>query len=114
MTEEFLRLELVNGYKFRTLEPISLTTSEGVPVRVPEGFITDLASVPRCLWWWFPPHGKWALASVVHDFMYDNAINSKEDADNTFFKLLRAYGVPKTKAKVMYWAVRIFGRGRYR
>lgn len=112
--EEFLRLELVEGYRFKTLEPVRLSSRAGVRVHVPVGFITDLASVPRCLWWWFPPHGKWAVASVVHDYMYEQAISTKEDADNTFFKLLRIYGVPKTKARLMYWAVRLFGRGNYK
>ncbi len=114
MAEEFLRLELVNGYKFKTLVPIRMISFNGVPISVPVGFVTDLASVPRGLWWWLPPHGKWALASVVHDFMYENAISTKKDADYTFFKLLRIYGVPKTKARLMYWAVRLFGRGKYK
>lgn len=109
-----LRLELLNGYQFKTIEQKHFVSAGGIPVCVPAGFVTDLASVPRVLWWWFPPHGKWATASAVHDYMYANAISTKKDADKTFFVLLRAFGVPRLKARAMYLAVRVFGKGKYK
>jgi hypothetical protein len=41
-----------------------------VPIIVPRGFVTDLASIPRPLWSWLPPDGPWAKAAVIHDFLY--------------------------------------------
>ena len=40
-------------------------------VRVPKGFVTDFASIPRGLWnLWPPASGKYAKAAVVHDVLY--------------------------------------------
>jgi hypothetical protein len=38
-------------------------------IRVPPGFSTDLASVPRSLWWLISPTDL-ARAAVIHDFLY--------------------------------------------
>lgn len=90
--------------KLRTIETIV----------VPQGFITDLASVPRILWSIFPPHGEYAKAAIVHDYMYDNAIGSKAEADLVFLEGLEVLNVPKWKRKVLYTAVRLFGKGKYK
>lgn len=37
---------------------------------VPPGFVTDLASVPRFVWSFYPPDGPWAKAAIIHDFLY--------------------------------------------
>lgn len=37
---------------------------------VPAGFVTDLASVPRMVWSFYPPDGPWAKAAIIHDFLY--------------------------------------------
>lgn len=37
---------------------------------MPAGFVTDLASVPRVVWSFYPPDGPWAKAAVIHDFLY--------------------------------------------
>lgn len=37
---------------------------------VPPGFVTDLASVPRAVWSFYPPDGPWAKAAIIHDFLY--------------------------------------------
>jgi len=36
----------------------------------PKGFVTNLASVPRWLWWLIPPDGIFMVASIFHDFFY--------------------------------------------
>lgn len=38
-------------------------------VNVPEGFVTDLASVPRAFWEIMRPEGRYAYAAVVHDYL---------------------------------------------
>lgn len=37
---------------------------------VPPGFVTDLASVPRFVWSFYPPDGPWAKAAIIHDYLY--------------------------------------------
>lgn len=75
---------------------------------VPRGFRTDLASVPRILWSLFPPFGSHTQAAVVHDYLYRIEYDKKE-ADLIFYYLMLNYGTYLWKAKIMYWAVRLFG-----
>lgn len=82
-------------------------------IHVPEGTVTDLASVPRVLWFIFPPHGKYAKAAIVHDYLYAQAIGTKAWADLVFLEAMEVLGVPRTRRRLMYWAVRLFGRGAY-
>ena len=39
-------------------------------ITIPAGFVTDLASIPRLVWSFYPPDGPWVKAAVVHDFLY--------------------------------------------
>ena len=80
---------------------------------VPKGFTSDFASVPRGLWNMFPPWGQSFRAAVVHDHMYATAYKTKKIADKIFYTNLRRSGVGYIKAKAMYRAVRLFGRGSY-
>ncbi|EEA3737075.1 DUF1353 domain-containing protein [Salmonella enterica] len=43
----------------------------------------------------------------------DNALRTKKEADKIFLDGMTVLGVPKWKRTVMYWAVRLFGRGDY-
>ncbi|ECE7748109.1 DUF1353 domain-containing protein, partial [Salmonella enterica subsp. enterica serovar Ngili] len=51
--------------------------------------------------------------AIIHDYLYDNALRTKEEADLIFLDGMRVLGVPKWKRTVMYHAVRMFGKGRY-
>lgn len=75
--------------------------------------IADLASVPRIFWTLLPPDGKYAKAAIIHDYLYDNALRTKKEADLIFLDRMTVLGVPKWKRIVMYLAVRWFGRGMY-
>ena len=57
---------------------------EYAPVRVPIGFVTDFASVPRLFWSLLRPDGLYAYAAVVHDYLYWEQPIAKEKADNIF------------------------------
>ncbi|EHT7329390.1 DUF1353 domain-containing protein, partial [Salmonella enterica] len=54
-----------------------------------------------------------AKAAIIHDYLYDNALRTKKEADLIFLDGMTVLGVPRLKRKVMYWAVRVFGRGSY-
>ncbi|EKP8882834.1 DUF1353 domain-containing protein, partial [Salmonella enterica] len=41
------------------------------------------------------------------------ALRTKKEADKIFLDGMTVLGVPKWKRTVMYWAVRVFGRGNY-
>ncbi|EBH4413765.1 DUF1353 domain-containing protein, partial [Salmonella enterica] len=82
-------------------------------IEVPAGFITDLATIPRIFWILLPPDGKYAKAAIIHDWMYDNALRTKKEADLIFLDGMTVLDVLKWKRTIMYWAVRLFGRGMY-
>ncbi|ECC9619356.1 DUF1353 domain-containing protein [Salmonella enterica subsp. diarizonae] len=75
--------------------------------------MTDLASVPRIFWTLLPPDGKYAKTAIIHDYLYDNALRTKKEADLIFLGGMTVPGVPKWKRIVMYLAVRWFGWGMY-
>lgn len=109
-------LRIVDEYTFELTSPFEFhlgSYPSKEVIRVPAGFVTDLASVPQILWWVFPPHGKWAKAAIVHDYMYVKAYKTKAYADNAFLEGMEVLGVPYLVRKTMYWAVRLFGRGNY-
>lgn len=82
-------------------------------VTVPSGFVTDGASIPRILWVFASPSGELFEAAIVHDYMYENSIQSKEAADLAFYLTALHFKVTPWKAKLAYYAVKLLGRGRY-
>jgi len=82
----------------------------GIRVHVPGGYKTDFASVPRGLWNFFPPWGRYAKAAVIHDFLCDDGtLCSRFLADAIFRELMWRLGVPWYVRLPVYWAVRIYG-----
>lgn len=108
-------LEMLDDYRWRLVEPFEfwLTDNPDDVIYVPEGYVTDLASVPRLLWTLFPPHGRYAKAAIIHDWLYDNALRMKAEADRIFLDAMTVLGVPRWRRRVMYLAVRLFGKGKY-
>ena len=125
-------LEMLDNYRWRLVEPFDYYTQEPcsgmrwewfkvdsntqakrIWIDVPADYITDLASVPRVLWSVFPPHGRYAKAAIVHDYLYSNALGTKQWADSVFLEAMTVLNVPRWRRTAMYWAVRLFGRGKY-
>ena len=99
-------------------------------IRCTKGFVTDLASVPRVIWWLIAP---WdiARAAIIHDLLYKTIrqyrvkansglgrenyeliIAAKKTADNVFLMAMKDAepSVPKWKIYAAYYAVVLFGR----
>ncbi|EHA0572220.1 DUF1353 domain-containing protein [Salmonella enterica] len=108
-------LEMLAHYTWRVYEPFEfyLSDDNSDVIEVPAGFVTDLASVPRIFWTLLPPDGKYAKAAIIHDYLYDNALRTKQEADLIFLDGMTVLGVPHWKCTIMYLAVRWFGRGMY-
>lgn len=75
------------------------------------GYQTDFASVPEKLQWLYTPQGKYSRSSVIHDFMYDNACYTKEQADETFLRAMKYDGVDFITRRLFYLAVKYYGEG---
>ena len=110
-------LRMLDDYRWQVLAPFEYHVGSypsNTVISVPVGTVTDLATVPRLLLALFPPHGRYAKAAIVHDFLYAQAIGSKAYADRTFLEAMEVLGVSRFTRMVMYWTVRLFGRGNYR
>ena len=121
-------------------EDIDVKPLEAVGVKCPahrvtctKGFVTDLASVPRGIWWLIAP---WdiARAAIIHDLLYKRIRQyrlkfediddpnveqiqrtyklAKKAADDVLLKgmLDASPSVPKWKIYSAYYAVVLFGR----
>lgn len=78
-------------------------------ISVPEGFITDLASIPWFVRWLISVVGKHAQAGTLHDFMYQKKLYLRVRCDEIFLESMCVLGVPKWKRLMMHRAVRLFG-----
>jgi hypothetical protein len=80
------------------------------PIVVPQGFQTDFASVPRIPLAYLLAGGTADASAVVHDWLYRYGKCTKRQADEVFLEAMAAEGVPWWRARLMYRAVRMFGR----
>ena len=130
-------LERALSYQNEEMEESAL---QSVGVKCPaskitckKGFVTDLASVPRAIWWLISP---WdiARAAIIHDLLYkrireyraenediddpniETVVNNyeaaKKAADDVFLMAMEDAepAVPSWKMKAAYYAVVLFGR----
>ena len=78
-------------------------------IDVPNGTITDFASVPRIFWTILPPYGEYTQAAVLHDYLYQTHLRSKKESDKIFLEAMGVLNVPSWKKYIMYEAVNLFG-----
>jgi hypothetical protein len=85
-------------------------------VVIPEGFVSDLASVPNLLRWLIPSYGRHTQAAVLHDRLYrhDDHDYTRSQSDRMFYEAMLALGVWKPRAWIMWLAVRVGGRWAWR
>lgn len=109
--------EVGGGNKWRMNDPLVVTwqgrSYQGIVERriiVPAGFVHDFSSVPRLFRSLIPQMGRQNRPSIVHDYLYQNRIGDRADADLLFFDCMRAEGVGLIRAPLMYLAVRVGGR----
>ncbi len=80
---------------------------------VPQGFVTDFASVPR-IPVVFELVGEYGhAAATVHDYLYSTGKFSRSECDDIFFRCLRDSGISKWRAYLMWSGVRVFGAKHY-
>lgn len=100
------------GNVFRTVCKNKIVFEERTFV-IPAGFESDGASVPRFFWRIiFPPLDHRAIrAGVAHDWIYRNQPPgwTRKDADRMFRQFLIEDGLPKFRARLAYWGVRLGG-----
>lgn len=89
------------------LDDQEYTSEAGTEFKVPKGFQTDFASVPKPLWALFSPFGKYTQAAVLHDWLYKgNGVSSRKEADALFYEA----GVSSAMQKISMWIMWLFVR----
>ena len=100
--------------KFELTSPM-VVDWDGWEVEVPEGFLTDFASVPRGARPIFTGFDKTREPAIFHDYLYSKGGDipagtyTRKAADIAFKVFMIAAHVPKWKIFMMYRAVRGFG-----
>jgi uncharacterized protein DUF1353 len=78
-------------------------------VRVPIGFVTDFASIPRIFWSALPPDGLYTYPAIVHDFLYWEQTVSRSEADAILRYAMEDFRVGARTIDVIYAGVRAGG-----
>lgn len=122
-----LELEFIDGHNWKVTEPFEYCLGDEASsrrVRIPAGFITDFASVPRGLWNILPPAGPYGKAAVIHDWLYQKRRISYVDehgrvfgvsyadralADATLEEGMEVLGVGRLTRWAVYHGVRVGG-----
>ena len=81
----------------------------GDVIEVPEGFITDFASVPRLIQWIVPRWGKYGNAAIIHDWLYWQQEMPRREADLILLEAMAVMKVFPPLKHMIYCAIRIFG-----
>ena len=126
-TTSELNIDEINALKGVGIK-VKRETNKTETISVPTGFVTDLASVPRAMWWLIAPFDV-ARAAIIHDLLYKTIRQyrwkkkDKEDAD--LIKLAKLASdkvfllgmqdadpkVPGYKIYLSWKAVDLFGNG---
>ena len=84
-------------------------------ITVPVGFKFDFCSVPTLLQGFIPRSGMfYDRATCLHDWLYGTWITDRKEADRLFYEAMLDDHVPKSRAWIMYRAVRAFGGSAWR
>lgn len=96
------------------------TDDENDLIKVPKGFETNFASIPRLFWSIYPPTGggtkgtKYGKASVLHDYLYDTKKYRRKECDKIFLEAMKAMKVNFFTRYLFYYCVRLFGAKNYK
>lgn len=71
---------------FLVTHPLRYSTNDGRhEIVVPIGFVSDLASIPKALWWWQSPHEATMAPAIIHDYLYWEQSCTKDEADAVMY-----------------------------
>ena len=93
------------------MEDFIVDTDIAGSILVPAGFMCDLNSIPRFLWWASTP-ADYAEAGVVHDWAYRGNL-PRDKADEVYRELLITLGMSHKRADLRYAALRYLGWRAY-
>lgn len=101
-------------YHYQTCSPIKFEVNHQ-RFEIPAHFQTDLASIPKIIWpIMAPAHSSLIRPAIAHDWFYRKTCEfTRLQTDLIFYHMLINDGVSRTRARLMYYAVRLFGWNYY-
>lgn len=99
------------NYQMRLEKSFTFVDCQGIERTIPEGFITDGASIPRRFWEEIgsPFTGNYVDAAIAHDYCSQYFIGTSGDCNRMFGDVMLASGVEQSKANLMYAGVMLCG-----
>lgn len=134
ITLENIKCDLLDGYnpivkirqygnnnvnQYKLFYGLNIQLSNGQYIWIPKGYVWDLASVPRVFQSIISTDNDAEIAYLIHDFLYENKIGTREFADKEMLKWAKVTnGINKIHIRnidnyIRYYAVRLFGRKIY-
>jgi len=104
-----LVVEMQDDRTWKLEHPLVYQSDIAGSITVPEGFVTDFASVPRIPIAYTLAGDTAHAAAVVHDYLYGNHGVKRKVADAVFKEAMAVSGVPWWRRQLMWSAVRVFG-----
>lgn len=113
-----LKTDQTDRRTYTLLDDLVLADEDERTITVPAGFVTDFASIKvlhnAFLFVLFAlVSGYGNYAATVHDWLYENGQLSRKEADAVLYRALRAEGVARWRAWLMYAGVRLGGAKNY-
>lgn len=117
-----LKVEILEGGKyFKLLEPVEYYRKDNASeiIKVPVGFVSDLATIPKIFWCLIPPQGggtkksNYAPSALLHDFLcteFHNGKVTRKFADTVFLESMLEIGIKPLLAYTLWGFVRIFAK----
>lgn len=98
-------------YRIRLRRSLTYIDPAGIKITVPRNTVVDGASIPSFAWPFIgaPLSGDFRRASVIHDWDCQQKTEPSWVVHARFYYAMRADGVGRFRAALMYLAVRWFG-----
>jgi len=113
-----LDVRFLDGKNWKLLEKFEYYIGEkenNNVIKIPKGFITDFASIPRIFWTIIGhPTGKYGKSAVIHDWLYRKGIGTRKQADKIFLDGMKVLRVFYLRRWTIYFAVRLFAFGSWK
>lgn len=72
-------------------------------ITIPKGFIFNGMSIPRIFWWFANPmETDGIIASLIHDWLYEQQIYTLQQTDEIFHEVLIVCGMSMSKAGILF------------
>ncbi len=95
--------------KWKLKKPVTVELSTGQVITIPEGYLWDLASVPKWLWGIVRPYNDGLFGTLIHDYLYVYKIGTVQQANNEYLFWNNITNKNKVDNYIRYIFVTLFG-----